>query len=140
MAKSAKLTVFKLADAGDVMRTITCHLNGVTFNRSRAFEAFDTFCATEKSVGPVDGSLEVTGRWAGDVAPDDVEEVLDDLMDDDEAHAWEYYPQGETTGKRKYTGNALLVDFTVSATVPGVVEVSGTLEVDGNVTRTFVGS
>lgn len=140
MAKSAKLTVFKLADAGDVLRNITCDLNGVTFNRSRAFEAFETFCAVEKSVGPVDASIELTGRWEGNPDPADVEEVLDSLIEDDSVHAWEYYPEGETTGKRYYSGNGLLTDFTVTATTPGNIEVSATIEVDGNVTKSTVGS
>lgn len=132
MAVSASSTVFKIND-GTTLQTITCDLNGVTLNRERGFETFETFCAVEKSPQNVDTTIDLTGRWDG--TANAIDDVMDTLINLDTKTLFEYYPEGTTGGNVRYYGSGFVTAYSISASVPGVVEVSATVEVDGAIVR-----
>ena len=84
-------------------------------------------------VGVSDSSLSISGKWdsTASTGPD---AVLQGLIGDAPS-AFEYGPEGDTTGKVKYSGNAILTDYKVTAPVGDVVAFTADFQISGTVTK-----
>ena len=61
--------------------------------------------------------------------------VFGAIRDDTAVRAWDYGPEGKTTGDVKYSGNCWVRSYTIVSRVGDVVKARVELQVDGVVTR-----
>jgi len=128
-----KLGVFKIRDRGGQLRTITCALSGVTLNMEAEEVEFETMCQIEKVSGNVSATIDFSGR--ADLASNAIDEVMYDLLGG-EATEWQWFPAGEDTGNVKYHGSGVVNAYSPAADVPGIVQVSGSILINGKPSRT----
>ena len=120
-----------LDDTGGTARDITAYCDSVDFPETIETAETTAFGATSKSyiVGLRDSTISISGKW---------DATLDGYMIGTEpaSRTWIFGPAGSTGGNVKYTGEAILTNYSVSTSVGDVVTFSADLQVTGNVTRT----
>lgn len=132
--KHGKNTSFSITDSGDTLRDISDVLDDGSSSQSRDTAEVTAFGDGDRAyiAGLRDGTISVSGHFTNDA--DTVHKVLTGLLQQDEATAFEFGPQGSTTGDPKASGDCLLTDYEVSSPVAGKVSVSATFQVSGGVT------
>lgn len=127
-----KSAVFKLDDSGGTLRDISAYLDDISFPQPVETAETTTFGASSKTyiVGLKDSTVSLSGKWDstldGYVAP---------ALGQAATLSFEYGPAGSTGGNVKYSGEAIITSFDVSAPIGDVVTVSIELQVTGAVTR-----
>ena len=125
-----KSTDFALDDTGGSSRNISNTLTDVSFPQTIDTAETTAFGSSNKSyiVGLKDGSFSVSGIWDATVAgylsgPEPA------------SRSFIYGPAGSTGGNVKYTGEAIMTNYSVSNPVGDVVTYSLDLQITGAVTR-----
>jgi hypothetical protein len=127
-----KSAVFKLDDSGGTLRDISAYLDDISFPQPVETAETTTFGASSKTyiVGLKDSTVSLSGKWDstfdGYVAP---------ALGQSATLSFEYGPAGSTGGNVKYSGEAIITSYDVSAPIGDVVTVSVELQVTGAVTR-----
>ena len=126
-----KSTDFELDDTGGTSRSLANVLTSVDFPETIDTAETTAFGSTSKSyiVGLRDSTISVSGLW---------DATIDGYIIGTEpaSRTFIFGPAGSTGGNVKYTGEAILTNYSVSAPVADVVTFSLDLQVTGNVTRT----
>jgi len=126
-----KSTDFELDDTGGTSRSLSNVLTSVDFPETIDTAESTAFGSTSKSylVGLRDATISVSGLW---------DATVDGYIIGTEpaSRTFIFGPAGNTSGNVKYTGEAILTNYSVSAPVADVVTFSLDLQVTGNVTRT----
>jgi predicted secreted protein len=126
-----KSTDFELDDTGGTSRSLANVLTSVDFPETIDTAETTAFGSTSKSyiVGLRDSTISVSGLW---------DATVDGYIIGTEpaSRTFIFGPAGSTGGNVKYTGEAILTNYSVSAPVADVVTFSLDLQVTGNVTRT----
>ena len=125
-----KSTDFALDDTGGSSRNISNTLTDVSFPQTIDTAETTAFGSSNKSyiVGLKDGSLIVSGIW---------DATVDGYLSGTEpaSRSFIYGPAGSTGGNVKYTGEAIMTNYSVSNPVGDVVTYSLDLQITGAVTR-----
>ena len=126
-----KSTDFELDDTGGTSRSLSNVLTSVDFPETIDTAESTAFGSTSKSylVGLRDSTISISGLW---------DATVDGYIIGTEpaSRTFIFGPAGSTGGNVKYTGEAILTNYSVSAPVSDVVSFSLDLQVTGNVTRT----
>lgn len=127
-----KSTDFALDDTGGTSRNISNVLTSVDFPETIDVAETTAFGSSAKSyiVGLKDATISVSGIW--DATVDGY------IMGGAEpaSRSFIYGPAGSTGGNVKYTGEAIVTNFSISNPVGDVVTFTLDLQVTGAVTRT----
>jgi hypothetical protein len=125
-----KLTVVKIDNAAGALQNLSTYINSSSLQRM--VETLETTCfsATDKTfiVGFKEAKIPVGGNW---------DPTLDAHMEGilaKETVSVELYPEGEGTGKKYYTCEAILISYEASMGISQVTTWSGELQVTGAVT------
>ena len=131
-----KSAVFKIDNSAGTLTDISAYVDNVDFPQTVETAETTTFGAGSKTyiVGLKDSTLSVSGKWDGAASAVDV--TLSGIVGQSATVTFEYGPGGSTAGLVKYTGEAILTGYSVSAPVGDVVTFSADFQVTGNVTRT----
>ena len=131
-----KNTVFKIDNSGGTLTDISAYVDNVDFPQAVETAETTTFGSSAKTyiVGLKDSTISISGKWDGAASAVDV--TLSGILGQSASVTFEYGPAGSTAGNVKYTGEALLTNYSVSAPVGDVVTFSGDFQVTGAVTRT----
>tara|TARA_B100001250_G_scaffold321373_1_gene284407 strand:+ start:9047 stop:9454 length:408 start_codon:yes stop_codon:yes gene_type:complete len=125
-----KSTDFALDDTGGTSRSLANTLTDVSFPQSIDTAETTAFGSTNKSyiVGLKDTTISVSGLW---------DATIDGYLSGTEpaSRSFIYGPAGSTGGNVKYTGEAIMTNYSVSNPVGDVVTYSVDLQVTGAVTR-----
>ena len=125
-----KSTDFALDDTGGSSRNLSNTLTDVGFPQTIDTAETTAFGASNKSyiVGLKDTTISVSGLW---------DATVDGYLAGTEpaSRSFIYGPAGSTGGNVKYTGEAILTNYSVSNPVGDVVTYSADLQVTGAVTR-----
>ena len=125
-----KSTDFALDDTGGSRRNISNTLTDVSFPQTIDTAETTAFGSSNKSyiVGLKDGSFSVSGIW---------DATVDGYLSGTEpaSRSFIYGPAGSTGGNVKYTGEAIMTNYSVSNPVGDVVTYSLDLQITGAVTR-----
>ncbi len=126
-----KSTDFALDDTGGTSRNISDTLTDVSFPQTIDTAETTAFGSSNKSyiVGLKDTTISVSGIW---------DATVDGYISGTEpaSRSFIYGPAGSTSGNVKYTGEAIMTNYSVSNPVGDVVTFSMDLQVTGAVTRT----
>ena len=126
-----KSTDFELDDTGGTSRSLSNVLTSVDFPETIETAETTAFGATSKSyiVGLRDATISVSGLW---------DATVDGYIIGTEpaTRTFIFGPAGSTSGYVKYTGEAILTNYSVSSPVADVVTFSLDLQCTGGVTRT----
>ena len=125
-----KSTDFALDDTGGTSRSLANTLTDVSFPQSIDTAETTAFGSTNKSyiVGLKDTTISVSGLWDATIAG-----YLSGT--EPASRSFIYGPAGSTGGNVKYTGEAIMTNYSVSNPVGDVVTYSVDLQVTGAVTR-----
>ena len=125
-----KSTDFELDDTGGTSRSLSNVLTSVDFPETIDTATTTAFGATSQSyiVGLRDASISVSGLW---------DATVDGYIIGTEpaTRTFIFGPAGSTGGNVKYTGEAILTNYSVSAPVGDVVTFSLDLQCTGGVPR-----
>ena len=125
-----KSTDFALDDTGGTSRSLANTLTDVSFPQTIDTAETTAFGSTNKSyiVGLKDTTISVSGLW---------DATIDGYLSGTEpaSRSFIYGPAGSTGGNVKYTGEAIMTNYSVSNPVGDVVTYSVDLQVTGAVTR-----
>ena len=125
-----KSTDFALDDTGGSSRNISNTLTDVSYPQTIDTAETTAFGSSIKSyiVGLKDGSFSVSGIW---------DATVDGYLSGTEpaSRSFIYGPAGSTGGNVKYTGEAIMTNYSVSNPVGDVVTYSLDLQITGAVTR-----
>ena len=125
-----KSTDFALDDTGGTSRSLANTLTDVSFPQSIDTAETTAFGSTNKSyiVGLKDTTISVSGLW---------DATIDGYLSGTEpaSRSFIYGPAGSTGGNVKYTGEAIMTNYSDSNPVGDVVTYSVDLQVTGAVTR-----
>ena len=126
-----KSTDFAIDDTGGSSRNISDTLTDVSFPQTIDTAETTAFGSTNKSyiVGLKDTTISVSGIW---------DATVDGYISGTEpaSRSFIYGPAGSTSGNVKYTGEAIMTNYSVNNPVGDVVTFSMDLQVTGAVTRT----
>jgi len=115
---------------------ITAYVTSVTMPRE--IDTAETSCMgdTDKSflAGLKGANISIEGKF-----DPTVDAHLDGIAGDD-GIIFEYYPQGNSAGKVKYTGSCILTSYEVSESVDDAGSFSAEFQISGAVTRSLVGA
>lgn len=132
--QAAKDSALKLDDSGGTLRDISAYVTNVDFPQEAAPLESTVFgkAARTRIAGLKDASVSIQGNWDSTVTtgPD---AILSGIVG--KIGSFEFGPEGSTTGKVKYSGEALCTSYRVSAPVDGIVSFTAELLLDGAVTR-----
>ena len=125
-----KSTDFALDDTGGSSRNLSNTLTDVSFPQTIDTAETTAFGSSNKSyiVGLKDTTISVSGLW---------DATIDGYLSGTEpaSRSFIYGPAGSTGGNVKYTGEAIMTNYSVSNPVGDVVTYSVDLQVTGAVTR-----
>tara|TARA_Y100000004_G_scaffold139772_1_gene158743 strand:+ start:98 stop:505 length:408 start_codon:yes stop_codon:yes gene_type:complete len=126
-----KSTDFAIDDTGGSSRNISDTLTDVSFPQTIDTAETTAFGSSNKSyiVGLKDTTISVSGIW---------DATVDGYLSGTEpaSRTFIYGPAGSTSGNVKYTGEAILTNYSQSNPVGDVVTFSADFQVTGAVTRT----
>lgn len=123
---------FALDDTGGTSRNISDTLNSVDFPETTETADTTAFGSSSRSfiVGLETATISISGLW---------DATVDGYMKggtEPASRSFIYGPAGSTGGNVKYTGEAIMTNYSVSSPVGDVVTYSADLQVTGAVTRT----
>jgi len=125
-----KSTFFSIDDTGGTVRDISDTLTSVDFPETIDVGEVTAYGSTSKSylVGLRDSTLSVSGLF---------DATVDGYFIGTEpaTRSFVFGPAGNTSGYVKYSGEAILVSYSISAPVQDVDTFSADFQVTGNVTR-----
>ena len=125
-----KSTDFALDDTGGSSRSLANTLTDVSFPQTIDTAETTAFGSSNKSyiVGLKDTTISISGLW---------DATIDGYLSGTEpaSRSFIYGPAGSTSGYVKYTGEAIMTNYSVSNPVGDVVTYSVDLQVTGAVTR-----
>ena len=125
-----KSTDFALDDTGGTSRNISDTLTDVSFPQTIDTAETTAFGSSNKSyiVGLKDTTISVSGVW---------DATVDGYLSGTEpaSRSFIYGPAGSSSSNIKYTGEAIMTNYSVSNPVGDVVTYSVDLQVTGAVTR-----
>lgn len=131
-----KDAVFKIDDSGGVLRDLSAYSDNIEFAYSVDMGETSTFAVEAKTYvsGLSDSTFTVSGKYDSTVTtgPD---VVLSGLVGAEATSTFECGPEGGTTGKIRYTGEAFLTGYAFSAPVGDVVTWTADFQTSGAVTR-----
>jgi hypothetical protein len=127
-----KNSVFKLDNSGGSLTDISTYVNNVDFPETADVAETSTLGSSNKSfvVGLKDATIGLAGLW--DATAD---AIFGAVVGQTATLSFEYSPEGTSSGKVKYTGEAILTNYAISSPVGDVVGYSADLQVSGAVTR-----
>jgi len=122
---------FALDDTGGTSRNISDTLNSVDFPETTETADTTAFGSSSRSfiVGLETATISISGLW---------DATVDGYMKggtEPASRSFIYGPAGSTGGNVKYTGEAIMTNYSVSSPVGDVVTYSADLQVTGAVTR-----
>jgi len=122
---------FALDDTGGTSRNISDTLNSVDFPEVTETADTTAFGSSSRSfiVGLESASISISGLW---------DATVDGYIKggtEPASRSFIYGPAGSTGGNIKYTGEAILTNYSISSPVGDVVTYSCDLQVTGAVTR-----
>ncbi|CAB5220407.1 hypothetical protein UFOVP238_46 [uncultured Caudovirales phage] len=125
-------TFFSIADSSGTVYDLSPVLKQVNFPVTLDTPETTAFGSTNKSyvVGIKDAKFTCSGMYASSA---DV--VLQGIFGYATARAFQYGPQGNTTGYPRYTGSCFLVNYQVTGAVGDMVGFSCDFQVSGSITR-----
>jgi predicted secreted protein len=129
-------TVFKIDDSGGTLRDLSNQLREVSFPRTvdlAETSAYGTFDKTYV-VGMRDAKITASGMFSAALATE-IDAVLSGIIGQAASVTFEYGPEGSTTGRVRYTGEAYVTSYEISSPLTDMVSVSIELQVTGSVTR-----
>jgi len=129
-------TAFKVDDSGGTLRDISSQCRGVTLSRpvdTADTTAYLTFDKTSV-VGFRSGTFSVEGMFSAGVSTE-VDPVFSGILGQEASVTFEYGPEGTTTGRVRYTGEAYLTSYELSSPVGDMVGFSAEFLITGAVTR-----
>jgi len=133
-----KDSVFLLEDSGAAtLRNISPYVSSLDFNQSNDTHDTSTFGAEGHTftTGLTNGTISLAGFWDKTASVGSAT-VLDGLVGlDTSTLGFEYYPEGNTTGNVKYSGECILQDLSYSSPVADLVSFTATLQISGSVTK-----
>ena len=125
-----KSTDFALDDTGGTSRSLANTLTDVSFPQSIDTAETTAFGSTNKSyiVGLKDTTISVSGLW---------DATIDGYLSGTEpaSRSFIYGPAGSTGGNVKYTGEAIMTNYSQGNPVGDVVTFTADFQVTGAVTR-----
>ena len=125
-----KSTDFELDDTSGTSRSLANTLTSVDFPETIDTAETTAFGATSRSyiVGLRSATISISGLW---------DATIDGYIIGTEpaSRSFIFGPAGSTGGNVKYTGEAILTNYSISNPVGDVVTYSIDLQVTGNVTR-----
>tara|TARA_R100001460_G_scaffold24786_1_gene49772 strand:+ start:10060 stop:10470 length:411 start_codon:yes stop_codon:yes gene_type:complete len=127
-----KDSVFKLDNASGSLTDISAFVNSVDFPETADVAETSVLGASSKSyiVGLKDSTIAIAGLWDSTV-----DGILGAVVGQSATLSYEYSPEGTSSGKIKYTGEAILTSYSQSSPVGDVVSYSADFQVSGDVTR-----
>ena len=133
---AGKTGVFKLDNAAGSLIDLSAYIDNVDMPRDAQLLETTTLGATAKTyiTGFKNATIALKGHWDGGSAA--VDEHMAAILGHANTQTFELGPEGSTSGKVKYTGEARLTKYSCSTPVSGVVDWSADLQVSGDVTRT----
>ena len=128
-----KSAVFKLDNSSGSLVDYSSYLEDISFPRSVETAETTTFGSSAKSyiTGLTDATISLSGKF--DATADG---TLAAVVGQAATLSFEYGPAGSTATYIKYSGEAIVTSYEVSATVGDVVTASVELQVTGAITRT----
>lgn len=132
MPVHGKNTSFKLDNAAGTLTDISTKLNSLDFpGLSAETTETSTFGNTSKTfvVGLKSGTISFEGHYDATIDAHLVGVVAKETI------SFEYGPMGTATGNPKYTGEAILTEYSVKGDIGSDVTFSGSLQITGDVTR-----
>ncbi len=122
---------FALDDTGGTSRNISDTLNSVDFPEVTETADTTAFGSSSRSfiVGLESATFSISGLW---------DATVDGYMKggtEPASRSFIYGPAGSTGGNVKYTGEAIMTNYSISSPVGDVVTYSADLQVTGAVTR-----
>lgn len=128
-----RFAVFKIRDAGGTLRNLTDYLLSVSLPRSIETSETTTFGKNFKTYipGMGDATLSLEFRW-----DPVIEEILSSLIQ--RVTQYEYFPNGEGSGKIRYTGDCILTSLPDESNVSDVKGGSAEFQCSDFVTRTVM--
>lgn len=132
-AVHGKNAAFKITDAASVLRDLSAQLTDESFSQIADILDVTAFGATSKAklAGVKDASGSFSANY--DATTDGYLAGIIGV-----SKAFEFFPNGTTTGSIKYSGNAIINSYEVGSSVGDASKISVSFEVDGAVTRTVV--
>jgi len=125
--------VFKLGPASGAVTDVTDYTNDSTLTKELDALETTTFRKTARTyiVGLKDATAKLGGHW---------DETFDALMAtvDGVMAKWEYYPNGEGSGKVKYAGQGIITNYELNSTLDDPNAWSSEIQVSDAITRTLV--
>lgn len=131
-----KGSVFSVDDSGGTLRNISNHVDGVSGlpGAAQLSEVTSFGDAGERFIRGLEGNtFTVKGQFDTAASTGSIT-VLNGLRTATATSTFEYGPEGSTTGKIRYTGEAWLEGFTVDAAVKDKVPFSATFRLDNSLT------
>jgi len=136
-SKHGSKAVFQVQDSGGTLRDLSAYLTEDSLERTADTAETTPFGKTSKTYIPglKDATISLGGNYDA-TAVSGISVVLEGILAVE--RNFELYPAGNVTGERKYTGAAILTQFSVSSPVDGKVAISGEFQVTGDVTAAAV--
>lgn len=127
---------FQVDDSGGTLRNITNQLREITFPRTvdmAETSAFGTFDKTYV-VGMRDATISANGMFSAG-ASTEIDPVLAGVLGQEASITFEYGPEGNTSGRIRYTGECFLTSYEIGSPYNDMVSVSTEFQITGAVTR-----
>ena len=127
-----KSSVFKLDNASGSLTDISSYVNNVDFPETADVAETSVLGASAKSyiVGLKDSTISLSGLFDATL-----DAIAGAVVGQSAPLSFEYSPEGTASGKVKYTGEAIMTNYSLSSPVGDVVAWSADLQVSGAVTR-----
>lgn len=127
-----KKAVFKVDNSAAALQDITAYVNRVGFPRTVDVAEVSSLGdnAKEYIVGLSDARVTIEGKF--DPTPD---AILSGILGQDASVTFEYGPEGGTTGKVRFTGEAILVSYEKTSGLDDASGFTAEFQVTGAVTR-----
>lgn len=120
VGKPSKNGVFRIADAGAVMRTFTCNLQSFSRKNTRAMNETETYCTIEKAPGS--NSITYSGKGIYSGGSNEINPVMEALCNKSDAPSfYEWFPEGLTAALPRFYGSGYVSDWNLDAATPGSV-------------------
>lgn len=131
MAKHGKNASFKLDDSGGTLTDISRKVTNVQMPQNAELLDVTAFQATAKEyiTGFKDGKISFEGNADAAIATH-----LLGILGQEATVSFEYGPEGTASGKRKFTGEAVLIKYDETTQVSQANKFSAELQISGAVT------
>lgn len=134
--ESGKGASFKIDDAAAALTDIGPYITSVDFPQEVAVLETTVLGDNDRTyiVGLKGSTISLAGHWDGGADPA-VDVTLSGILGQAATVSIEYGPQGAVSGDIKYTAEAILTRYTITANVDGVVDWTADIQITGAVTR-----